>query len=98
MKEKKNLNGNNRLPIVYKNKQLMPMLWAKARKWAKQGKLKIKYNKDGILYGELKYEPSGFDIQEIIVGIDPGSCFDGISVVSKECHHENIELLHPVRI
>lgn len=29
----------------------------------------------------------------MLFGLDPGSTFDGVSVVSKECHHLNIELI-----
>ena len=32
-------------------------------------------------------------MQKITLGIDPGSTFDGFSVVSKNAHHLNIELI-----
>ena len=85
---------SHRVPVIYKDKPLMPMRWKRAKKLVKNGKAKLRYNKDGIWYLKLKFKPYGENTQDISLGIDPGTHFDGISVVSNKCHHENIELLH----
>jgi len=85
---------SSRIPVVWKKKPLMPMRWRKAKRLCKEGKAVLVKTKDGIWYLKLKVEPSGTDTQDITLGLDTGSHFDGISVVSSKCHHENIELLH----
>ena len=85
---------SKRLPVLYKNKSLMPTKWKKAKRLVKIGKAKFKYNKIGVRYLVLKFKPSGLKTQDIHLALDPGSHFDGISVLSKFDHHENIELYH----
>lgn len=85
---------SNRVPVIWKGRPLMPTKWKKAKRLVRLGKAKFKYSKDGIMYLKLKFQPSGLDVQDIQLGLDPGSCFDGISIVSKNDHHENIELYH----
>lgn len=89
---------SNRVPVVYKGKPLMPMRWKRAKKLLDAGKAKLRYEKDGIWYLKLKFKPSGTDTQDINLGIDPGTHFDGLSVVSDKCHHENIELIHNKKV
>ena len=73
----------------------MPMRWGRAAKYVKLGKARFRlHRKLGIKYLELLEKPSGFDTQKIVLGFDPGSIYDGFSVVSDQCHHENIELIH----
>jgi len=59
---------------------LMPCTPAKARHLFKQGKAKPKRNKFGLFYVQLCYqqEPNN---QLLVVGVDPGSKFEGYSVV-----------------
>ena len=72
----------------------MPMKGSRVKKFVNSGQGKIRYDrKIKVHYLQLLTRPSGFETQEIIIGLDPGSMFDGISVVSKECHHLNIELI-----
>ena len=67
---------------------------SRVSKFLNTGKGKIRYDRKLKLhYLELFVAPSGEHIQKIRLGIDPGSCFDGFSVVSKENHHENFELV-----
>ena len=88
------MTNHKRIPVRYKGKAYMPMLCSRAGKLIKQGRAKLKYfNKLKVHYIELLYEPSGDNTQIISVGIDPGSWFDGFSVVSRKCHHLNVELL-----
>src|SRR5215472_15498931 len=58
----------------------MPCTPPKARALLKAGKARPKRNKLGLFYIQLTYaqEPSN---QQLVVGIDPGSSFEGYSVV-----------------
>jgi RRXRR protein len=58
----------------------MPCTPVKARMLLKQKKAKPKRNKLGLFYIQLCYEQEP-DNQQLIVGIDPGSKFEGYSVV-----------------
>ena len=72
----------------------MPMKGSRVKKFVTSRKGKIRFDrKIRIHYLQLLVSPSGTAVQEIVIGLDPGSTFDGISVVSKECHHLNIELI-----
>jgi hypothetical protein len=70
-----------RIPVVdMRGLALMPCTPAKARHLFKEGKAKPKRNKLGLFYVQLCYaqEPEN---QPLVVGIDPGSKFEGFSVV-----------------
>jgi hypothetical protein len=70
-----------RVPVVDgRGVPLMPCTPPKARALLKAGKARPKRNKVGLFYRQLTYaqEPSN---QPLIVGIDPGSSFEGYSVV-----------------
>ena len=58
----------------------MPCTPAKARHLFKSGKARPKRNKLGLFYVQLCYEQEP-DNQPLVVGIDPGSKFEGYSVV-----------------
>ena len=58
----------------------MPCTPAKARHLFKSGKARPKWNKLGLLTVQLCYEQEP-DNQPLVVGIDPGSKFEGFSVV-----------------
>jgi hypothetical protein len=78
-----------RVPVVdQRGVPLMPCTPPKARALLKSGKAHPKRNKLGMFYLQLTYdrEPAN---QLLVVGIDPGSSFEGYSVVgTKEtvCH------------
>lgn len=61
----------------------MPCTPAKARILLKEGKARPKRNKLGLFYLQLTYtqEPEN---QPVVVGIDPGSKFEGYSVVGTQ--------------
>ena len=83
-----------RLSVIYKNRCYMPMKASRVSKILKSGKGKIRYDRKLKLhYLELFYKPSGEKFQTIRLGVDPGSCFDGFSIVSQNTHHENYELI-----
>ena len=70
-----------RIPVVdTRGVALMPCLPAKARHLFKSGKAKPKRNKLGLLYVQLCYEQEP-DNQPLVAGIDPGSKFEGFSVI-----------------
>jgi RRXRR protein len=58
----------------------MPCTPAKARHLFKSGKARPKRNKLGLFYVQLCYEQQP-DNQSLVVGVDPGSKFEGFSVV-----------------
>lgn len=58
----------------------MPCTPAKARHLLRNGKARPKRNKLGLFYVQLTYEQEP-DIQPLVAGIDPGSAFEGYSVV-----------------
>src|SRR6266536_1766907 len=59
---------------------LMPCTPAKARHLFKSGQARPKRNKFGLFYVQLCYEQEP-DNQPLVAGIDPGSTFEGYSVV-----------------
>jgi hypothetical protein len=70
-----------RIPVVDgRGVPLMPCTPPKARALLKAGKARPKRNKLGLFYLQLTYdqEPNN---QRLVVGIDPGSSFEGFSVV-----------------
>lgn len=84
-----------RVPVVYKGKPLMPMRWGRAVKYIRLGKARFRlHRKLGIKYLELLTRPCDMKTQKVVLGFDPGSVYDGFSVVSDQCHHENFELIH----
>ncbi len=74
-----------RIPVVdTRGVTLMPCTPAKARQLFKSGKARPKRNKLGLCYVQLCYEQESAN-QPLVVGVDPGSKFEGLSVVgSKE--------------
>lgn len=73
-----------RIPVVdTRGVALMPCTPAKARQLFKSGKAKPKRNKLGIFYIQLSYEQEPNN-QPLVVGIDPGSKFEGYSAVGTQ--------------
>jgi hypothetical protein len=79
------------VPVVDKNqKPLMPTRPKKARKWIASGKA-TPFWKRGVFMVRLNVKPSARNMQPIVVGIDPGSKAEGLSVKSKTHTYLNIE-------
>lgn len=73
-----------RIPVVdTRGIPLMPCTPAKARHLFKSGKARPKRNKLGVFFVQLCYEQEP-DHQPLVVGIDPGSTFEGFSVVGTQ--------------
>lgn len=70
-----------RIPVVdTRGVALMPCTPAKARHLFKSGKARPKRNKLGLFYAQLCYEQEP-DNQPLVAGVDPGSKWEGFSVV-----------------
>jgi hypothetical protein len=85
----------SRIPVIYKSKPLMPTRLSKANRLVLEGKAKWYHSKNFRLnYLKLLVPPSGYEFQDIHLGFDPGSHFDGLSISSKRYNHTNLELIH----
>lgn len=85
---------NNKLlfvPVVDNGgKPLMPTTPSRAKRWIKSGKA-TPFWKKGVFCVRLNQEPSGREIQQIAVGIDPGSKKEGFTVKSRAHTYLNIQ-------
>ena len=75
---------NNRVPVVGNDgNPRMPTKASRARRWMAQGKAVAKWSKLGLFYIQLTVD-AGCHTQDIGLGLDPGSKYDGIAIVSKK--------------
>ncbi len=58
----------------------MPAKPSRVRRWLKQGKAKVVKNKLKIFQVQLVEEPSGTQVQECVIGTDPGKLYTGLAV------------------
>jgi hypothetical protein len=75
-----------KIPVLSKDgKLLMPCSYTKARKLLNKGKAVKKWSKLGVFYIQLTFNPLSElnKNQQVVIGIDPGSKFDGYTVTSK---------------
>ena len=79
------------VPVKTKNgQQLMPMHAARARKLIKRGEATPYWN-NGVYCIRLNKEPSDREIQDIVVGVDPGSKKEGFTVKSEKHTYLNVQ-------
>ncbi|MFQ6071400.1 MAG: RRXRR domain-containing protein [Methanosarcinales archaeon] len=72
-----------RVPVVSKEGlPLMPTKASRARKWIKEGKAIKRWSKTGLFYVQLQVEPSDTKLQEVVLALDPGSSYDGITIAT----------------
>ncbi|MBE9180949.1 RRXRR domain-containing protein [Oculatella sp. LEGE 06141] len=72
-----------RIPVVDPDhKPRMPTTPARARKWIASGKAVKRWSDSGQFYVQLTVQPSGYDTQDVVIGIDPGKLYSGIAVQS----------------
>ena len=87
-----------RVPVVdSRGVQLMPCTPAKARSLLKSGCARPKRNKLGLFYLQLTYELDP-ENQPLVAGIDPGSSFEGYSVVGTKETVLNLMAEAPVHV
>lgn len=87
-----------RVPVVdARGVPLMPCTPPKARALLKEGKARPKRNKLGLFYIQLTYEQKSTN-QPLVVGIDPGSKFEGYSVVGTQATVCNLMLEAPTHV
>lgn len=79
------------VPVVdQQNNPLMPTSPARARRWVKSGKA-TPFWSFGIWCVRLNIEPSARNIQDVAIGIDPGSKREGFTVKSKDKTFINVQ-------
>ena len=76
--------------VAYDNQPLMPTRWSKAKRWIAQRKA-TPFLKKGLFCIRLNFEPTSRHTQDIAVGIDPGSKFEGFSAKSEAHTYLNIQ-------
>ena len=80
------------VPVKTKDgQQLMPLHAARARKLIKRSEATPYWN-NGIYCIRLNKEPSDRDIQDIVVGVDPGSKKEGFTVKSEKHTYLNVQV------
>ena len=80
-----------RVPVVAADgTPLMPCTAAKARRLLKTGNARYRWNKLGMFYLVLNYVPRETAMQPLVLGIDPGSKFEGYSVSGTEDNLANL--------
>ena len=79
------------VPVVDKNQHpLMPTKPSRARRWIQSGKA-TPFSKNGIFCVRLNVDPSDTELQEIVVGVDPGSKKEGFTVKSEAHTYLNVQ-------
>jgi RRXRR protein len=87
-----------RVPVVdVRGIPVMPCSPPKARALLKAGKARPKRNKLGLFYLQLTYEQTPTN-QPLVVGIDPGSKFEGFSVVGTKATVCNLMVEAPAHV
>lgn len=84
------LQHQNRIPVIFQGKPLMPTSAPRARRWIRTGKATPYWSK-GIFCIRLNKEPATREIQPIAVGIDPGSKREGFTVKSEARTFLNVQ-------
>jgi hypothetical protein len=85
-----------RVPVISSDGHpLMPTKPSRARRWLKEGKAKIYPNDLNVFAIQLINEPSGYETQDVVAGIDPGKLFSGVGVHSSKATLFKLHLILP---
>lgn len=63
---------------------LMPTKPSRARRWLRDGNAVVVHNDLQVFCIQLVNEPCGRNIQDVVVGIDPGKLFSGVGIQSSK--------------
>lgn len=88
---------NLRVPVLDpKGNPIMPTTLKRARQWIKNNKAEPVKTGLGLFCVKLKIKPSGYTVQKISLGLDPGQKFTGIGVQSGKAtlYAAHLELPH----
>src|SRR4051812_994334 len=79
------------VPVVNANQvPLMPTTPARGRRWMESGKA-TGFFKHGVFCVRLNQEPSARETQPVVVGVDPGSKKEGLTVKGESHTYLNIQ-------
>lgn len=85
-----------RIPVISPDgRPLMPTIPSRARRWLKEGKAKVYPNDLNIFAIQLIDEPSGYETQDVVIGIDPGKKFSGVGIQSSKATLLKLHLILP---
>lgn len=73
----------------------MPTKPSRARRWVRDGKAVGKWSDAGIYYVQLVAEPSGHQVQPVVIGVDPGKSYTGMAVQSAKVTLHSTHLVLP---
>jgi len=85
-----------RVPVISPDgRPLMPTKPSRARRWLGRGLVRIYPNDLNVFAIQLINEPSGYDTQDVVIGIDPGKLFSGVGVQSSQATLLKLHLILP---
>lgn len=85
-----------RVPVIAPDGHpLMPTKPSRARRWLESGKAKIYPNDISVFAIQLINDPSGYETQDVVMGIDPGKLFSGVGVQSSKATLLKLHLILP---
>ena len=86
-----------RVPVISpEGHSLMPTKPSRARRWLGCGKARVYPNDLNVFAIQLIGEPSGYQTQDISLGIDPGKNFSGVGVQSSKTTLLKLHLILPL--
>ena len=85
-----------RVPVISPDgRPLMPTKPSRARRWLKDGIARIYPNDLNVFAIQLIGEPSGYETQDVVIGIDPGKHFSGVGIQSSKATLLKLHLILP---